>query len=63
MADQRSSPDDAKAPEDLVDESLLDRMLALGPLERLRLNDRMIRSVQLLQAGVDRLRERDHGQR
>jgi hypothetical protein len=36
----------------LVDESLIDAMLALGPEERLRQNDRMLRTIRLLQQGV-----------
>jgi hypothetical protein len=36
----------------LVDESLVDAMLALSPEERLRLNDRMIRTVTLLRHGL-----------
>ena len=36
----------------LVDESLIDAMLALSPEERLRQNDRMLRTIRLLQQGV-----------
>jgi nitrous oxidase accessory protein NosD len=36
----------------LVDESLIDAMLGLSPEERLRLNDRMIRTVTLLRHGL-----------
>jgi hypothetical protein len=36
----------------LVDESLVDATLALSPEERLRLNDRMIRTVMLLRHGL-----------
>jgi hypothetical protein len=32
----------------LVDESLIDAMMALSPEERLRLNDRMVRTILLL---------------
>jgi len=35
----------------LVDESLIDAMLALSPEERLRQNDRMVRTVLLLRQG------------
>jgi len=35
----------------LVDESLIDAMMALSPEERLRLNDRMVRTVLLLRQG------------
>jgi hypothetical protein len=34
-----------------VDESLIDATMALGPEERLRQNDRMIRTVLLLREG------------
>ena len=52
---KKQAPDDAS----LVDESLLDAMLALSPIERLRLNDRMIRSVALLREGVANAGEAD----
>jgi hypothetical protein len=35
----------------LVDETLVDAMLALNPEERLRQNDRMVRSILLLGQG------------
>ena len=35
-----------------VDESLIDAMLALSPEERLRQNDRMIRTIELLRQGL-----------
>jgi hypothetical protein len=35
----------------LVDESLIDAMMALSPEERLRLNDRMVRTILLLRQG------------
>jgi len=35
----------------LVDETLIDAMLALSPIERLRWNDRMVCTVFLLQQG------------
>ena len=35
----------------LVDESLIEVMMALSPEERLRLNDRMVRTVLLLRQG------------
>ena len=35
----------------LVDESLIDAMLALSPEERLRQNDRMVRTILLLRQG------------
>jgi hypothetical protein len=35
-----------------VDESLIDEMLALSPEERLRHNDRMLRTIELLRQGV-----------
>jgi hypothetical protein len=36
---------------DLVDESLIDAMMALTPEERLHHNDRMVRTVLLLRQG------------
>ena len=38
-------------PQDAVDESLIDEMLALSPEERLRHNDRMLRTIELLRQG------------
>jgi hypothetical protein len=38
---------------ELVDESLIDAMLALSPEERLRQNDRMVRTVLLLRQGFE----------
>jgi hypothetical protein len=35
-----------------VDDSLIDEMLALSPEERLRHNDRMLRTIELLRQGV-----------
>jgi hypothetical protein len=35
----------------LVDESLIDAMMALSPEERLRQNDRMVRTILLLRQG------------
>ncbi len=35
-----------------VDESLIDEMLALNPEERLRQNDRMLRTIELLRRGL-----------
>lgn len=35
----------------LVDESLIDAMMALSPEERLRQNDRMLRTILLLRQG------------
>jgi len=39
----------------LVDESLIDAMLTLSPEERLRQNDRMVRTVLLLRQGWEAL--------
>jgi hypothetical protein len=39
-------------PQDAVDESLIDEMLALSPEERLRHNDRMLRTIELLRQGM-----------
>jgi hypothetical protein len=41
-------------PADVVDESLIDAMLALCPEERLRHNDRMIRTVAQLRQGIEK---------
>jgi hypothetical protein len=35
-----------------VDESLIDEMLAQSPEERLRHNDRMLRTIELLRQGM-----------
>ena len=35
-----------------VDASLIDEMLALSPEERLRHNDRMLRTIELLRQGI-----------
>jgi hypothetical protein len=35
-----------------VDESLIDAMMALSPEERLRQNDRMVRTIFLLRQGI-----------
>ena len=56
---KNQAPDDAS----LVDESLLDAMLALSPIERLRQNDRMIRSVALLREAVSKAGESNDGRR
>jgi hypothetical protein len=42
---------DGVADSSLVDESLIEAMLALSPIERLRQNDRMVRMVLLLRQG------------
>ena len=51
MAGEQEKKDQAPEEASLVDESLLDAMLALSPIERLRQNDRMIRTVLLLKEG------------
>lgn len=43
---------DVQTSQSAVDESLIDEMLALSPRERLRHNDRMLRSIELLREGV-----------
>jgi hypothetical protein len=43
-----------------VDMSLVDAMLALSPEERLRHNDRMLRTIELLRQGLAE-RAADHG--
>lgn len=45
----------------LVDESLIDAMLALSPEERLRQNDRMVRTILQLQEGLAK-KDADDGQ-
>ncbi len=39
-------------PQGGVDEGLIEEMLALSPEERLRHNDRMLRSIELLRQGM-----------
>ena len=39
-------------PPSAVDVSLIDAMLALSPEERLRHNDRMLRTIELLRQGL-----------
>jgi hypothetical protein len=39
-------------PPSAVDVSLIDEMLALSPEERLRHNDRMLRTIELLRQGL-----------
>jgi hypothetical protein len=39
-------------PQSTVDASLIDEMLALSPEERLRHNDRMLRTIELLRQGL-----------
>jgi hypothetical protein len=47
---RQPGPPDALA--SVVDESRIDEMLALSPEERLRENDRMVRTILLLQQSV-----------
>lgn len=51
MADQDPSHSDEDQ-ESPVDESLIDAMLALSPEERLRQNDRMVRTILQLRHGL-----------
>ena len=51
MSSGRESGDE-QTPGSEVDESLIDEMLALSPEERLRHNDRMLRTIELLRQGV-----------
>ena len=44
-----------------VDESLIDAMLALSPEERLRQNDRMVRTVLLLRQGFEAVKADSDG--
>jgi hypothetical protein len=46
-------------PQGAVDESLIDEMLALSPEERLRHNDRMLRTIELLARGMAEKTGRD----
>jgi hypothetical protein len=41
-----------QTPPSAVDVSLIDAMLALSPEERLRHNDRMLRTIELLRQGL-----------
>jgi len=43
----------------LVDVSLIDAMLALSPEERLRQNDRMIRTILQLRQGLEKIGPND----
>ena len=57
-------PDPAAAPDSgddpvVVDLTLIDAMLALSPAERLRANDRMVRTVEELRHGFAAARTRD----
>jgi hypothetical protein len=45
----------------VVDETLIDAMLALSPEERLRHNDRMVRTILLLRQGLRAKSEADGG--
>jgi len=45
-------PGDAPVSPSAVDDSLIDEMLALSPEERLRHNDRMLRTIELLRRGL-----------
>ena len=45
---ERDEPQGEVSHEDAVDTSLIDAMLALSPEERLRHNDRMLRTIALL---------------
>ena len=47
-----SEPGDEQTPQSAVDTSLIDEMLALSPEERLRYNDRMLRTIELLGQGL-----------
>lgn len=49
MASESDNSDDDAVQ---VDESIIDAMLALTPEERLRQNDRMIRTIELLRQGL-----------
>jgi hypothetical protein len=51
--------DNVESDPSLVDESLLSAMLALSPEERLRQNDRMVRTILLLRQGLAAKAEQD----
>ena len=51
MSSGRESGDEP-TPGSEVDESLIDEMLALSPEARLRHNDRMLRTIELLRQGA-----------
>lgn len=52
---------DEQPPQFAVDGSLIDEMLALSPEERLRHNDRMLRSIEMLRQGLSEMtRENGH---
>jgi len=49
---ERGDRDSETCRQGLVDESLIEWTLALSPEDRLRQNDRMLRTVRLLQQGL-----------
>jgi hypothetical protein len=51
MSSSRESGN-TQPPQSAVDASLIDAMLALSPEERLRHNDRMLRTIELLRQGL-----------
>ena len=51
MSSSRESRNEP-TPQSAVDASLIDEMLALSPEERLRHNDRMLRTIELLRQGI-----------
>ena len=58
------TPDGNASDSALVDESLIDAMLALSPEERLRQNDRMVRTILLLRQGWEAAKAgQDDGER
>jgi hypothetical protein len=59
----RDDPSDDPAGATLVDESLIDATLALSPEERLRQNDRMLRTIRLLRESVVAATSDPDGQR
>ena len=63
MAKRQEEAPAAPAESALVDESLVDAVWALSPVERLRQNDRTIRMVELLKEGLGKARGTDHGGR
>ena len=58
-SERDSVPDDAPLRAVTGDVTLIDAMLALSPEERLRLNDRMVRTIEELRHGFAALRTHD----
>ena len=61
MSEARAQ-DSSESEPAVVDESLIDVMMALSPEERLRLNDRMVRTILLLRQGWEDAKTGQDGQ-